>query len=868
MNVKIAHTLCVTAIVISGPGLAIGAPKLTTVAPRGIWESIDELPTPVGTQTIGIQPNVYRAVLLDHVSLASQLSEAPGEFDDGAMETAGRIQLPMPDGTLSAFRYWESPIMHPALAAKFPDIRTFVGRGIDDRSASVRFDMTPAGFHAQILSPNGAVYIDPLFKGNLQRYATYFKRDYAPQGKPFGCQVHDEMDGTGATAAATSLSTGDELRVYRLACAATGEYTNFHGGTVPLAMAAIVTAINRVTGVYEVELGVRMELIANNDDIIYTDSGTDPYANSNGFAMLGQNQDTLDAVIGTANYDFGHVFSTGGGGVAGLGVICDSGLKAWGVTGLPNPIGDPFYIDFVAHEMGHQFGGHHTFNGVRLSCNGNRTSSTAFEPGSGSTIQAYAGICGADDLQAHSDPYFHSVSLEEMIAHTRTGGGSVCPSILNTGNTPPTVDAGLSFVIPSRTPFALSASGNDFDGDSLTYNWEERDLGPAKTLNAADDGNIPLFRSYNASSNPTRTFPRLSDLLVNASSSAEKLPIVSRVMDFLVAVRDNNPAGGGVATDTMQLTIDPNSGPFRVTSPNTPISLEGALNVAWDVANTDLSPVSAATVDILLSTDGGLTYPTVLAASTPNDGAETVMLPGISAPQSRIRVQGSGNVFFDISDSDFAVGFCPPVAPQADVSAVTRSRYLRFRPGASGTNAAVRITLTQAPPGFEALENTVMWAGPTQKITELSGQTSETPEPSFTRANAQCSVHCQDWSITDVVELYGAAVIPGASYRIQTVGCGCDMGSEASFSIGLDLETGDWADVGGNPDGTPPDDIVDFIDIQNLVAKFKNLDGAIAKARADLSPETPDGLIDFFDIQRTLEVFSGGGYPFSPSGCP
>lgn len=866
---KVTRSLCVMVIVIGavGAGIAIGAPKSAEISPQSVWESVDVLPVSLETQTIRIHPERYRTVILDHVSLLRQLSKAPGEFDDGAMETAARIVLPMPDGTLSTFRYWESPIMHPTLAAKFPDIHTFVGRGIGESSASVRFDITPAGFHAQILRPGGAVYIDPLFKGDVRHYATYFKRDYAPQGKPFSCQVHGEIEDAVSAALATPLSTGDELRTYRLAMAATGEYTSFHGGTVPLAMAAIVTAINRVSGVYEIELGVRMELIANNDLLIFTDGTTDPYANSNGGAMLGQNQNTIDTVIGSANYDVGHVFSTGGGGVAGLGVIC-GGIKAWGVTGLPSPIGDPFYIDFVAHEMGHQFGGSHTFNGVRLSCNGNRTASKAYEPGSGSTIQAYAGICGADDLQAHSDPYFHSASLEQMIAHTRTGGGSACASILNSGNTPPTVDAGMSFVIPSRTPFALTASGNDVDGDPLTYNWEERDLGPARTLNAGDDGQIPLFRSFDATLNPTRTFPRLSDLIANATSLSERLPRVGRVMDFLVTVRDNNPAAGGVATDTMQLTIDPNSGPFRVTSPNTPISLVGTLNVAWEVANTDLSPVNAATVDILLSTDGGLTYPTVLASSTPNDGAETVTLPVISAPQSRIRVQGSGNVFFDISDSDFAIGFCPPVAPQLDVTAVARSRYLRFRPGSLGTSAAIRITLTQAPAGMGALQGTVMWAGPSQIITELAGETGETPLPSFTRSKTQCSAHCQDWSVVDLLDIYGEAVIPGASYRIQSVGCGCDMGDPASFSIGLDLQTGTWADVGGNPDGTPPDQIVDFIDIQNLVAKFKNLPDSIIKARADLDPETPNGLIDFSDIQRGVEAFKGDGFPFIPSGCP
>ena len=280
---------------------------------------------------------------------------------------------------------------------------------------------------------------------------------------------------------ATAARAGTELRTYRLANAATGEYTAFHGGTVPLGQAAIVTAVNRVTGIYEVELAVRMILVANNSSLVYTNSGTDPYTNSDASALLSENQGNIDAIIGDANYDVGHVFSTGGGGLAGLGVVGISGQKARGETGSGSPVNDSFYVDYVAHELGHQFGGNHTFN----QPDGNRNAGTAMEPGSGSTIQAYAGLFGPDDLQPNSDPYFHSISFDEMFGYVSTGAGNAAAVITATGNNVPTVNAGNDYTIPAGTPFALSAYGDDADvGDVLTYNWEQRDLGPAMDLSA------------------------------------------------------------------------------------------------------------------------------------------------------------------------------------------------------------------------------------------------------------------------------------------------------------------------------------------------------------------------------------------------
>ena len=332
--------------------------------------------------------------------------------------------------------------MAPELAAEFPEIHTYRGQGITDPTATLAFDVTPAGFHAQVLSPNGTYYIDPYYHLDDSLYAVYSAENtfdvpdftecldcncgaadevgtadaVGAAEADCGCAGSDETTGvtetpdpalldasrvaTDATAAIalsgdstpadnpptllTNTTSGSQLRTYRLAVAATGEYTVFQGGTVAAAQAAIVTAVNRVSGVYETELSIKLQLVANNSSLVYTNASTDPYTNSNPDSLLTQNQSNIDSVIGNANYDIGHVFSTGGGGLAVLGCVGITGLKAQGETGLAVPTGDAFYIDYVAHEMGHQFGGDHTFNGDSGSCSGaNRNGPTAYEPGAG-----------------------------------------------------------------------------------------------------------------------------------------------------------------------------------------------------------------------------------------------------------------------------------------------------------------------------------------------------------------------------------------------------------------------------------------------------------------------------------------------------
>jgi hypothetical protein len=633
---------------------------------QNLWQDVDASQIVTAGERY-IIPQQFRSIKLDVDGMKSFLSNAPLEFTEASKTKSLKLYLPIPDGTMQRFDIVESPIMAPELALKYPEIKTYMGKGIDDPYAVVRFDLTPLGFHAMILSPNGEIFIDPYALGDTENLISYYTKDFSNDQKTFECElIADEnkikeieyLVGDGIL-----TPTGPQLRTYRLALACTGEYAAFFGGTVPLALAAVVTSVNRVDGVYEKETAIRMVLVANNDTLIFTNASTDPYTNNNGGTMLGQNITTCNARIGSSNYDIGHVFSTGGGGVAYLGCVCTSS-KAGGVTGSPVPVGDPFDIDYVAHEMGHQFGGNHTFNSTASSCGGgNRAASAAYEPGSGSTIMAYAGICPPDNLQNNSDPFFHVKSFDEIVAYTTSGSGNGCAVITATGNNAPvvTVSAG-GFYIPKSTPFSLTGSATDPNSDPLTYLWEEFDLGPAGSP-GSPSGNAPIFRSWVPTTSPTRYFPRLQNLLNNTTVIGEILPTYTRVLNFRLIARDNKLGGGGVDYAQVQFNVDGNSGPFTVTSPNTNVTWAGESlqTVTWNVTNTDIAPVNCANVKILLSTDGGQTFPTTLVASTPNDGSEIVIIPNTPSTTARIKVEAVGNIFFDLSNVNFTIEETVPV---------------------------------------------------------------------------------------------------------------------------------------------------------------------------------------------------------------
>ena len=712
--------LAVSMVMFVGSTPARSQGALPTVSGDGAWEAMDEAPLLASQPERWIVPQAYRTFRLDVNALRGVLNRAPAEFTAAAAPAL--LTIPMPDGTFARFTIYDSPIMEAGLAAKFPDIKTYSGQGIDDKTATIRFDLTPSGFHAMVIAAGSTVYVDPFSRGDLTHYISYDKRAFKKSGELSHCLLDDQAEPFSGLGSSTShgdapgllTPVGTSLRTYRLAVAADVEYTAFHGGTVPLALAAVVTTINRVTGIYEREFDARLVLVANEASIIYTVE-PDPYTNTSPSTLLTQNQSNLDAVIGNANYDIGHVFTTGGGGLASLGVVCTAGTKARSETGSPTPVGDPYDVDYVSHEMGHQFGGRHTFNGTTSNCRGgNRSSTAAYEPGSGSTIMAYAGICGAEDLQPNSDDYFHTKSFDEIVAYIGAGGG-VCPTAAPTGNLPPTVDAGLNFTIPIGTPFVLTATGSDPNGDPITYCWEQFDLGTAAPPNT-DDGTRPIFRSFDPVASPSRTFPKLADIISGVPTLGESLPTTNRTMNFRATVRDNRANGGGVNYDVMQLTSTTLAGPFAVTQPNTAVTWPGGSTqpVTWNVAGTAGAPVNTANVKISLSTDGGLTFPTVLAASTPNDGSQPVVIPDTSTSTARVKVEAIGNVYFDMSNVDFTIG--PGGTPFLDLGTVTTTlvgpdgdAYLE--PGESGRLTIALInngdvgatnisaTLTSSTPG-------------------------------------------------------------------------------------------------------------------------------------------------------------------------
>ncbi|WP_171045687.1 reprolysin-like metallopeptidase [Pseudoalteromonas rubra] len=579
------------------------------------------------------------------------------------------MALPLPSGQFVRYRLKPSQVMAPELARKYPQIMTFRGAEIGQPDNLGSFDLSSKGFFGMFEHGGKTVYIDPV-KGT-ELYRSYYFTHAMKQASPVKIKRHPPIrfpelsDATGKRPD-DQLQTSQisERIVYRLAVAATGEYTAYHGGTRELALAALVTMVNRVNQVYARDLGVTFQLVANNDQLIFLDAATDPFTNSDQDINGDIIADAIEAVIGVSDYDIGHLVVTEGGGVAGLGVVCTS-EKASGLTGSSVPESDAFYIDYVAHEIGHQLGAEHTFNGLVGACQGNRSGLSAFEPASGSTIMGYTGICGTQDLQRNSDPFFHLHSIEQMVAFTRQGVGSTCGNRIGLTNQSPVVDAGSDYFIPARTPFTLTGSATDPDSDTLTFSWQQFDLGTATSSpdqDAIDRGAGPLFRVFDPTSEPVRTFPRLIDILTNSSVLGETYPTTNRILNFRLAVRDGQ---GHVASDAMQVSVVNSTNGFAVTQPDGSSQWESAVHsISWDTANTQNAPVSCSRVSISLSTDGGMSFPTPLANAVDNDGQQDVLITSaISTNQARVRVNCSDNIFFAINSGNFTINFDGPAEP-------------------------------------------------------------------------------------------------------------------------------------------------------------------------------------------------------------
>lgn len=642
---------------------------------QGLWSNIDEYKiTPTGKREI--VPEKYKTFHLNENALKDILINAPLDKYVSSENSPIVISLPMADGSIQNFKVSESPVMEEPLQENFPNIRTYNVRGVDDKLASGKIDITEYGFHGMIRSAQGDIYIDPFCKGNTSDYISYYTSDFS---KPMSDRLPEigVLDETSEfnqskMASPNAICAGANLKTYRLAIACTGEYaraacgTGTNTPTTAQILSKVVTTVNRVDGVYETEVAVKLVLVATNTVVLYGDPTTDPFnGNNNASTLITESQTVINANIGSANYDIGHTFSTGGGGLAQLGCVCGSS-KARGITGSPSPVGDPYDIDYVAHEVGHQFGGNHTFNGNGGSCSGNRNASTAVEPGSGVTIMAYAGICSPQDIASNSIAYFHAVSYDEITNFINTGGGNNCDVMTATGNGAPTVSAGSSYVVPKGTPFQLTGSATDPNGDALTYQWEEIDLGAA--AGNWNTGKAPFFRSYAPTTSPTRLFPKLANINAGTytTTAGEFLPgaagttfTANATLKFRLTARDNKMGGGGVCSATTQVTVNSASGPFAVTSQSTtginyPSGSTQTIN--WSVNGTNVAPINVSNVNIYLSTDNGNTF-TLLLANTPNDGSELLTLPTYTVNKTtcRVKVESIGNVFFDINKKMFTI---------------------------------------------------------------------------------------------------------------------------------------------------------------------------------------------------------------------
>ena len=583
-----------------------------------------------------------------------RIATVPADYFAGLLGGEHRLTLPLPDGKEVTFSLQPYDLLPADLAAKYPGIRTFKGHDEANPVETGRVDLGPQGFHAMFSHQGRMVFVDPLRNG--EGYAVYYQQDAHSRLE----EEADRVIGSKASKLARQvLVDGNERKRYVIAISAAGEYTQYHGGTVEAGLGAITTLLNRVNEVYQRDVAAEFQLASGNDTIIFTDAATDPFFNGDDPSGSGLSDVDVNMQVqavaqtqGLGAFDIGHVVNTGGGGLAGLGVLCTADKSA-GMTGSSNPVGDAFFIDYVAHEIGHQFGADHTFNGTTGSCGGgNREASQAWEPGSGSSIMAYAGICGEEDLQANSLPYFHSKSIEQMRAHMATV--SSCGTTQSLTNNAPQVAAGNDHVIPANTPFVLKGAGTDLDNDALSYTWEQIDLGTESfsVASMVDDGSRPLFRFVAPTSVPERTLPSLPSLLTNTLAKGEAWPATNRELNFRLTARDGK---GGVSSDDMKIQVVNTGKAFALTSPLvTPLAAGQTQTIDWDVAGTNAAPINCSKVDLYMTRDEGVNW-TLLAGGQPNSGSASVTIPAGSDGTARLKVACSDNLFFAISPLKLSV---------------------------------------------------------------------------------------------------------------------------------------------------------------------------------------------------------------------
>ncbi|MET3037752.1 reprolysin-like metallopeptidase [Chryseobacterium sp. NRRL B-14859] len=643
--------------------------------------------------------NIMYAYKIDLNSLRTILKNAP-EAGKGASPVV--VSIPTTDGRVEKFSVYSAPAVEKSMAERY-QLGAYAGVGLDNPNKQIRFSTAPNDFQSMIFDTKTGKYefIEPVTK-EKDIYGVFFKSNKTQDGSPFECKTSEPESSKkemkqllqskkGVSGAGVFNKSNDQsYRTYRLAVSVNGEYTQLAGG-VPGAAARINATINRVNGVFEKDLGIHM-IVQDLPQIIFTDPATDPYSNviinpngtysaPNGWNLQVQRTLTNTPGVGNGAYDVGHFFGhRGGGGSAGrVGNVCinpvnnnDATSKGAGITSpsiADQPFGDTFDIDYVAHELGHQFGGRHTMS-VQ-----NPQTDIPIEPGSGSTIMSYAGITVAN-VQMNSDAYFHAINIEQIQTYVNSKSCGINTPVTNT---PPVIQPLPNKVIPKGTAFVLTASATDAQNDPMTYAWEQYDISTSlfNSLSSTRTSGA-TFRSLPPVESPTRYFPKLSTVLNGDLTTAqdwELLPSVSRIMNFKVTVRDNNPniAQQQTQSSLVKLNVG-NDGPFKVTSNTVYNNMPGA--VTWDVVNTNGSPYNVQNVKIDYTTDNGNTW-TVITPSTPNDGVEPFSFSSLATGSNiKIRVSAIDNVFYAIGNATVSASSasCSSAAPTGiAASGVTRS---------------------------------------------------------------------------------------------------------------------------------------------------------------------------------------------------
>ncbi|TDO84063.1 putative secreted protein (Por secretion system target) [Flavobacterium chryseum] len=656
------------------------------------------------------------------------------------------ITIPNSNGILERFTVWESSNFEPELQAKYPEIRSYQGKGLDDKSAKIHFSVSPIGTQTMVLRADKPSEFIEQNPDDTSEYVLFTSQNNFKPTSKLVCSLKDQATNKSLTNKTAKTAANNKVfKTLRLALSCTGEYTAYFGGTKAGALAGMNATMSRVNGILNNDLAVGLVLIANNDAVVYTNATTDPYSNASKGTSVDTDgndfwskevQSTLTTVIGEGNYDIGHLFgASGGGGNAGcIGCVCDSPTpsnaigkgSAYTSPSDGKPQGDTFDIDFVVHELGHQLGANHTFSfdaGERTGVN--------VEPGSGSTIMGYAGITDYD-VQSNSDDYFAYVSISQIQNNLATKS---CPASTALTNNSPTINAGADYTIPISTPFILTGTGSNTDGNTITYTWEQNDSATSTSgdtsLAYATKPDGPLFRSFTPTTSPVRYMPSYNSVLQNRLTTTwESVSSIARTLHFTLTGRDNAAlVPPQTNTDEAIITVASFAGPFAVTSQNTTdLGLQQGTNqaITWSVNSTNTLQGSTA-VNIKLSTDGGLTFPVVLAANTPNDGSETVTIPTsvVSATNCRILVEPVANIYYALNSKSFAIGYTPSTVCDTynfgnfsiPFSTTTYTSKAVSVPASTGTVSDVNVSMNVTHARFSDLE--IQIESPTGTVVRL-----------------------------------------------------------------------------------------------------------------------------------------------------